>query len=70
MKYADAADIVIRSFAKIGIIALIDEVTGYQEVRTKDALQMYLEKIIAKELAAWVKTFPDEDAVVVIVPKH
>jgi P63C domain len=59
-KYADAAEIVIRSFAKVGIIALIDEATGYQEVRPKEALQAYLEKIIAKELAAWVKTFPDE----------
>lgn len=60
MKYVDAADIVIRSFAKVGIIAVIDEVTGYQEVRPKDALQKYLEMIVAKELAAWVKTFPDE----------
>ncbi|MGC2160496.1 MAG: P63C domain-containing protein [Silvibacterium sp.] len=59
-KYADAADIVIRSFAKVGIIALIDEATGYQEVRPREALQAFLEKIIAKELAAWVKTFPDE----------
>jgi hypothetical protein len=59
-RYADAADIVIRSFAKVGIIAVIDEVTGFQEVRPKDALQQYLEMIVAKELAAWVKTFPDE----------
>jgi P63C domain len=60
MKYVDAADIVIRSFAKVGIIALIDEATGYQEVRPKDALQAYLEMLVAKELAAWAKTFPDE----------
>lgn len=59
-KYADAADLVIRSFAKVGIIAVIDEVTGYQEIRPKDALQIYLEQIVRKELAAWVKTFPDE----------
>lgn len=59
-KYADAADIVMRSFAKVGIIAVIDEVTGYQAVRPKDALQTYLEMILAKELAAWAKKFPDE----------
>ena len=59
-KYADAADIVIRSFAKVGIIAVIDEVTGYQGVRPQDALQQYLERLIRKELAAWVKRFPDE----------
>ena len=59
-KYADAADIVIRSFAKVGIIAVIDEVTGYQGVRPQDALHVYLQKLIRKELAAWVKRFPDE----------
>lgn len=58
--YAPAADIVIRAFAKVGIIAVIDEVTGYQEVRPQDALQAFLEKLIRKELAAWAKKFPDE----------
>jgi hypothetical protein len=59
-KYVDAADIVIRSFAKVGIIAVIDEVTGYQAVRPQQALQAYLVKLIRKELAAWAKKFPDE----------
>ncbi len=59
-KYAEAADIVIRSFAKVGIIAVIDEVTGYQGIRPQDALHAYLQKLIRKELAAWVKRFPDE----------
>jgi hypothetical protein len=59
-KYAVAADIVIRSFAKVGIIAVVDEATGYQEVRPRDALQKYLETIVRKELAAWAKKFPDE----------
>jgi hypothetical protein len=56
-KYADAADIVIRSFAKVGIIAVIDEVTGYQDVRAKDALAKILEQFIAKELRPYVGTF-------------
>jgi hypothetical protein len=50
----------LRALAKVGIVALIDEATGYQELRPKDALQAYLEKIISKELAAWIKKFPDE----------
>lgn len=58
--YADYAEVIIRSVAKVGIIALIDEATGYQEVRRKDALQEYLDKILSKELAAWAKKFPDE----------
>jgi hypothetical protein len=57
---AERAAILQHGFASLGIIALVDEATGYQEVRPQDALQAFLEKIISKELAAWVKKFPDE----------
>lgn len=57
---AAQCEILMRSFARIGIIALIDEATGYQEVRPKDALQQYLEMLVRKELAVWAKKFPDE----------
>ncbi|MHB9097488.1 MAG: P63C domain-containing protein [Syntrophales bacterium] len=57
---AKRCEILTRSLSKVGIIALVDEATGYQEVRPKDALQAYLEIIIRKELAAWAKKFPDE----------
>lgn len=57
---ADRAEIIIISLAKTGIVGLIDEATGYQEVRAKDALQAFLEMIIRKELAVWAKKFPDE----------
>lgn len=54
------AEVILKAVAKIGIIALIDEATGYQDERPQDALQVYLAQIISKELAAWVKKFPDE----------
>lgn len=57
---AERAAILQHGFATLGIIALVDEVTGYQEIRPQDALQAYLEKVISRELAAWVKRFPDE----------
>lgn len=57
---ADKAQVLIRALAETGIIALVDEATGYQEVRPQDALQKYLEMVIRRELAAWVKRFPDE----------
>jgi hypothetical protein len=56
----EACDILMRSLAGVAIVALVDEASGYQEVRPKDALQMYLEQLIRKELAAWAKKFPDE----------
>jgi P63C domain len=57
---AAKAEIMLRALAHVGIVALIDEATGYQAIRPQQALQAFLEKIIAKELAAWAKKFPDE----------
>jgi hypothetical protein len=57
---ADKAQILVRALAETGIIALVDEATGYQEIRPQDALEKFLEKVIRRELAAWVKRFPDE----------
>jgi hypothetical protein len=54
------ADLLVRGFARVGIVALVDEATGYQRDRAKDALAKILEAFIAKELQAWVQTFPAE----------
>lgn len=60
IQLADRAEIIVTALAKTGITALIDEVTGYQQVRARDALQAYIDRVIRKELAAWAKRFPDE----------
>lgn len=57
---ADKAELLLRSLAEVGIVALVDEATGYQSVRPRDALQQYLEMVVRKELAVWAKKFPDE----------
>ncbi len=59
-RYARYAEMLIRSFAKVGIIALVDEATGFQYDRARLALAEILEKFIAKELQDWTKTFPSE----------
>lgn len=62
-KYAHiikAADILMRGLANVGIISLVDEATGFQRDRAKDALERILEEFIAKELRPWVKTFPED----------
>ena len=56
----EACDLVIRGLARVGIIALIDEATGYQEVRDRLALQKILDKYLTDEWAKWTKTFPDD----------
>jgi hypothetical protein len=57
---AKQCEILVRGFARVGIIALVDEATGYQDKRTREALAKILEEFIAKELRPWIKTFPDD----------
>lgn len=50
----------IRACAKVGIVALVDEATGYQEQRPVDELQFRLSLYLAESMRKWEKTFPDE----------
>lgn len=57
---ARMAETIVRACAKVGIIALIDEATGYQRIRAKRALQLKLQAFIADDVQEWAKLFPDE----------
>ncbi len=54
------ASMFLASCAKVGLIALIDEATGYQYDRAVDALQVKLKAFLADEMREWEKTFPNE----------
>ncbi|MFL5866029.1 MAG: P63C domain-containing protein [Thermoleophilaceae bacterium] len=60
LKLAATAEIIVRSCAKVGIIALVDEATGYQKVREQNALRLKLQAFIADDMQEWAKMFPDE----------
>ncbi len=60
LRYAKAADTLMRAFATVGIIALVDEATGYQAEREKDELQKILAAYISPELMPWTRRFPPE----------
>lgn len=60
LEKAQSAEILMRALAKVGIIALIDEATGYQADRDREALQKLLSMFVSQELLPWIKTFPDE----------
>ncbi|MBB5374978.1 hypothetical protein HNQ07_000422 [Deinococcus metalli] len=60
LEAARHADILIRGLAEVGAVALVDEATGYQFDREKNALAEILEAFISKELSKWVPTFPIE----------
>lgn len=57
---ADQCEALVRALAKIGIVALVDEATGYQKYREKDELHRLLSIYLAEERLAWAKRFPDE----------
>lgn len=51
---------IMSAFAKVGLVAIIDEVTGYQDERDRTELQKILASYISEELMPWTKRFPDE----------
>ena len=57
---ADRCEVLMRGFARIGVIGLVDEITGYQEIRDRDALHKILDAYLLAEHAKWAKRFPDE----------
>lgn len=57
---AKQCEVLLRALSRVGIIALVDEATGYQRVRARDELQKILSAYISAELLPWAKMFPDE----------
>lgn len=57
---AITAEIIIRSLAQIGIIALVDESSGYQEDRARDELQTLIKQFINEDLLKWTQKFPHQ----------
>jgi hypothetical protein len=59
-RLAERAAVLQHGFATVGIVALVDEATGYQDARPREALAKILERFVAKELRPWIKTFPHD----------
>jgi len=57
---ADRALMLTRGFAAVGIIALVDEATGFQYDRPRRDLEEYLSKFLSESLRRWVRTFPGD----------
>jgi hypothetical protein len=52
--------VITSSLTRIGLIALIDEATGYQTKRDSDNLQQILTAYLLPEHRPWLQTIPDE----------
>lgn len=60
-RFADIAEIILYALSDVGIVALVDEATGYDKVknRAKDELQKFFKEALQEEAGKWVKTFND-----------
>jgi len=56
----EQAKILLTAFAKVGVTALIDEATGFQQVRSPDALRILVQQYIEEEKRQWEQQFPNE----------
>jgi hypothetical protein len=57
---AKQAEVLIRGLAAVGIIALVDEATGFQYDRPRRDLEEQLSKFLSENLRRWVSTFPSD----------
>jgi hypothetical protein len=60
IRKAAAAERLTRALAKVGIVALIDEATGYQVERDRDELQRLLSRYVSEAFRPWTATFPTQ----------
>lgn len=55
---AKAADLLIRAFARVGIIALVDAATGYERDRQRDELFRVVDAYVDARWRKWTQVFP------------
>lgn len=60
IEMAMKASMLLSACAKVGLDALVDEATGHQYDRARDALQVKLKAYLEEEARKWEKAFPDE----------
>lgn len=57
---ADAAHAMLDALVGVAMVALVDEATGYQEDRPRDALQQILAAYVLPVMQPWLKRFPPD----------
>ena len=60
LRIAHQCEVLMRGLARVGIIGIVDEATGYQYVRARNALEKILDKWLTKELQPWKRQFPND----------
>lgn len=54
----ERCELLIAAWSLAGIVSAVDEATGYQYIRAKNAIEDIIDKWLVKELQPWKKQFP------------
>lgn len=57
---AHQCEVILSALQRIGIVALVDEATGFQKFRQEDELQKILEAYVLAEHRPWVRSVPSD----------
>jgi len=57
---AQKCELLIRSFARVGIVALIYEQLGFERYKNPDALRLLIESYLAEDVRKYSPEFPDD----------
>ncbi len=60
IRIAEKCETLMRGFARVGIIALVDKATGYDKMVTRRYYEEILRRYISPELQDYPRTFPDD----------
>jgi hypothetical protein len=60
IRIAAACEMLLLALARVGVYALVDEATGYQQDRARDALQLLLKTYLAEDLLPATRRFTHE----------
>lgn len=59
-KLAERADVMLDALAGIGIVALIDEATGYEHVRATGDLARLFDRLLLSQADRWAQMWPED----------
>ena len=60
LPFAERAEFLLGGISPVGIIAQVDETSGYLAIRRRNAREEIIEEYVASDLQQWARAIPDE----------
>ena len=59
LHFAEKAEILLGGISPVGIVAQVDEISGYLEIRRRHAREEIIDQYVAPDLQPWARVIPD-----------